>query len=256
MSYLQVLLLVLPAVALLAWAPGRVPCRSRRSWAAALAVVGAVALVWTVPWELALLARGTWTYGPGRVLARLDRLPVEELALLGLQVALVGLWTARLAPPAAGRPLVPAARVRGALGWIAAAVAGAALVAATPHGLYAGALLLWAGLPLALQAAVGGDVLREERPRRLIAVVVPALLLCLLDRLAIAAGVWRLAPDLTLGWTVAGLPVEEGLFFALTCRLVADSLLLLASPLALARVAGAAGRLRACTVPGARRVPR
>lgn len=54
-----------------------------------------------------------------------------------------------------------------------------------------------------------------RRPRRLLrALAPPAAVFLLWDIAAIAAGVWSISPDHTLGLKVApGLPVEEALFF-------------------------------------------
>ncbi len=65
----------------------------------------------------------------------------------------------------------------------------------------------------------------------------PVLLwLAAADRIALADGVWAISPASSTGVLLLGLPLEEALFFALTCLLVADGLLLALDPRARARV--------------------
>ncbi|HWG95355.1 MAG TPA: lycopene cyclase domain-containing protein [Mycobacteriales bacterium] len=224
----DVVALVLPLLALTAGArPGRT--------AGAAAVLAVVALVWTVPWDGHLVREGVWTHGEGRVLAVVADVPVEEWAFVVLQVALVAAWGARtgLLPgrlhPPHGR------RSRGAAGWLGATAAGLALAAAGGPLTYLGLLLAWVGPPLALQQALCGDLLRPRRAARALLALPVALWLCAADRLALADGIWRISPDLSTGVLLAGLPLEEALFFLLSSLLVADGLLLATDPRALAR---------------------
>jgi lycopene cyclase domain-containing protein len=61
----------------------------------ALAVTAALAVLYTGPWDAAIIAQGVWTYPPGRVLGpAIAGVPVEEYAFFVLQVALTGLLTA------------------------------------------------------------------------------------------------------------------------------------------------------------------
>jgi lycopene cyclase domain-containing protein len=70
---------------------------------------------------------------------------------------------------------------------------------------------------LAVAEALGArhDVDRVERGLA-VAVLVPTLYFCLIDRIAIGAGLWTISADHTTGLAVAGLPVEEAMFFLLT----------------------------------------
>ena len=231
MDYLlfDLLALALPAALLLrrSPAPPRLP----------VAVLAATALLWTAPWDEHLVRTGVWSYDPDRVLARLGAVPVEEYGFVVLEVVLVGAWAVRtgvLTP----RPLpATTGRGHGALLWAALALTGVLLALLGGHLRYAGLLLLWAAPPLALQHAVAGDVLTARRPGRLLTAVPVALWLCLADRVALATGIWTIAPASSTGWTVLGLPVEEALFFALTSVLVTDGLLLAADPGVRARAA-------------------
>lgn len=60
-----------------------------------LAGLSAVAVVYTGPWDSAIIANGVWTYGPGRVLGVvIARVPIEEYGFYVLQVFLAGTVTA------------------------------------------------------------------------------------------------------------------------------------------------------------------
>jgi lycopene cyclase domain-containing protein len=239
-----------------------------------IALLAALAVAYTTPWDNYLIARGVWSYGPGVVAARISRAPLGEYAFFVLQTVLVGLWFYRLAPARSaallgdarrdgGEPSTPAdcgscvsaagdtaagstgvlatvrsalvpSRVVGVLGWFAVALVGGWLLT-TARGFYLGAILAWAAPVLALQWAVGGPVLLAHRRLLARCVVFPTLYLGLIDRLAIALGLWTIAPHHATGLALGGLPIEEALFFALTTLLVVQGLLLFHWVLARAR---------------------
>lgn len=235
MSYwlFDLLALVVPLALLVA--PDRAR-GGRRAWATAL-LLAAGAVAWTVPWDSHLVRTGVWTYDPERVLARVVAVPVEELAFVVLEVLLVTAWSLRVrALPAVRRGPAPGGgRATGAAGWAAVAALGLGLSLRGGGTTYLGLLLLWAGPPLALQRLVAGDVLRAHRRERLRAVLPVAVYLIVADRVALAAGTWSIAGATSTGLHLAGLPLEEGLFFLLTCVLVVDALLLASDPAVVAR---------------------
>ena len=233
MSYLlfDLLFLGLP-VALLLRRAGR-PCARLLAACAALA---AVALVWTAPWDEHLVRSGVWAYGGDRVLARVGSVPAEEYGFVVLEVLLVASWGHLLgcfAPRSVTGP--SAARLRGCLAWGGVLAVGVALLAAGGTLRYLGLLLVWVAPPLLLQRAVAGDLLQARRTDRLLLVLPVALWLCLADRLALADGIWAIAPASSTGVLLLGLPLEEALFFLLTCLLVGDGLVLATDDRALAR---------------------
>lgn len=245
MSYLafDLLLVALPAALLLAGADPR----RRRAVAGPVALLAAVALTWTFPWDAHLVRTGVWTYGPDRVLATVGGIPVEELLLVVLEVVLVAAWSTRLPARATASRTTPhrttsrrairTTRLRGTAGWLAVGATGALLLAVGGHARYLGLLLTWAAVPLALQTAVAGDVLAAARRTRALTALPVALWLCAADRFALADGIWTITPASSTGLLVLGLPVEEAAFFLLTALLVTDGLLLATSPVALARAA-------------------
>ena len=242
MSYLafDLLLVALPAVLLMLG-------RSWRPLLGPVAVLAPVALLWTAPWDEHLVRTGVWTYAPDAVVARIGSVPAEEYGFVVLEVLLVAAWAVRTGclPPVAvrARELVPGARSRGTLLWLVVTAVGVALATAGGSLRYLGLLLLWIGPPMALQRAVAGDLLRARRRERAVVALPVALWLCAADRLALADGIWAITPASSTGVLLLGLPLEEALFFVLTCVLVTDGLLLAADPQARARALGLAGRL-------------
>lgn len=210
---------------------------SPRRVLAPFGVLAPLALLWTAPWDEHLVRTGVWTYRPGAVLARLGSVPAEEYAFVALQVLLVSAWALRTGSltPDRSQP-TSGPRWRGALLWGSAAVTGLVLLVAGGHLRYLGLLLVWAAPPLALQHLVAGDVLAARRRARLLTALPVALWLATADRFAIAGGIWSITPGSSTGVSLLGLPVEEAVFFLLTCLLVADGALLVADPAVRRRV--------------------
>ena len=221
------LLFVVPPVALLCYAVPTLPPGRRR--VALIGIVGMpiLALVYTTPWDGFLIERGVWWYGEGTVVARIGAVPVEEYLFFLLQPVLTGLFLYTMGFSPAFRPsdTRPLPRVAGAVGFLAASVAGFALLSTT-RGYYLGAILVWACPLLALQWGVGGGYLVRARHEWPVAVAIPTLYLWFADRVAIGLGVWTISEEFTTGIDLLGLPVEEALFFLVTNLLVVQGLVL------------------------------
>lgn len=187
-----------------------------------------LALVYTTPWDNYLISQGVWWYGDGRVTSTIWLAPLEEYLFIALQSVLVAVWTFQLAGPI---EQVAAHtwrdRAVGALAGLAVSGVGLVLLAGPRATFYLGAILAWAGPVLALQWAVGWRYLVRVPRRLALAIAVPVVYLGTADRIAIADGIWIISPDHTTGLAVAGLPVEEGLFFVLTSTFLVQALVLL-----------------------------
>jgi lycopene cyclase domain-containing protein len=250
------LLFVLPPIALLVLALAFADRIARpREAIAGVALLTAIATVYTTPWDNYLIGRGVWTYGEGVVLARLGRAPIEEYAFFVLQPVLAGLWFLWLgyAPdPECG--LGVRARLLGAGSWLAVAAGGAWLLGVS-GGLYLGAIALWAAPIAAFQWALGGPVLWRDRRLLALSVAVPTIYLSSIDRIAIELGIWRLSPAHTTGLDLLGLPIEEGAFFLVTTTLVVQGLILFHWVLARVRAGGRAYGLAGLVPLGGARLP-
>ena len=229
MHYLlfDLLAVLLPALLLL---------RTRRDARLLLPATGlaALALLWTAPWDEHLVRSGVWSYAPHHILATAGSVPLEEYVFVALEVLLVAAWSVRTGVLSPADPL-PGHRRSGATGWLAVALVGLVCLLVGGQLRYLGLLLVWAAPVLALQRAVGGDVLAGCRVARLRTVLPVALWLAAADRLAIGLGIWTISPRSSTGLLLVGLPLEEAVFFLLTALLVSDGLLLSTNRAALAR---------------------
>jgi lycopene cyclase domain-containing protein len=205
--------------------------RSRPVWFV-IALHALIALTYTTPWDNYLVATGVWWYDPALVTGiTIGWVPIEEYTFFVLQPILAGLWLAFLARRLsfAAEPLRPALRLwlPVALGmvWLAAA---AVLVAGWPPGTYLGLILIWAAPPIALQLFFGADILWRYRRLVVTAIASLTLYLSLADSLAIGRGIWAIDPAQSLELFLGGvLPIEEFIFFLVTCTLLTFGVVLL-----------------------------
>ncbi|WP_253738441.1 lycopene cyclase domain-containing protein [Halohasta salina] len=209
---------------LLAWL--RPPDHERRRLVSGLAIITALAVIYTLPWDHYLIGRGVWAYGEDVVAGRLGRVPIGEVLFFVLQPILTALWLARFPVPT-DRPLALSTRQRAAgvgAGLGLGAVGGLLLTAEST--LYLGAIIAWAGPILAIQWGFGWTQLWRCRRTVTLAVGVPTVYLWILDRTAISLGLWIIAPETTVGIAPFGLPIEEAVFFLVTNLFVVQGLVL------------------------------
>jgi lycopene cyclase domain-containing protein len=203
--------------------------RERVDWrvgGVGLAVITLLAVVYTLPWDRALIQHGVWTYGPERVTGTVWGVPIEEVAFFVVQPALTALWTFHVAGPVTeGIRHSTRDRAVGLAAGLAVSLVGLACLT-SESTLYLGAILAWAGPVLAIQWAAGWRYLLAVRERFALAVLVPTAYLWVVDWIAIDAGVWTISDRYTTGIGVAGLPVEEMTFFLVTNVFVVQGLVL------------------------------
>jgi lycopene cyclase domain-containing protein len=70
----------------------------RKRMAHAGAVLALLALAYTTPWDNYLVYKGIWSYPPGRVMATIGWVPIEEYMFFVIQTALTSLWFLAGAP--------------------------------------------------------------------------------------------------------------------------------------------------------------
>ena len=225
LTYLQFhLAFTLPPLVALALLQGR----TRQPWWPLALLVG-IAFVYTTPWDNYLVARDVWSYPADRVLARVGYVPVEEYAFFVLQTVITGLWTRLLQArwPLATHPEADrGVRAAGAGAFAVASLAGAACLVAGGHWTYLGLIVAWACPVLAGMWWLGGHLIWARRRLVAYAVLPTTLYLWVADRIAIGLGIWDITDATRTGWEVAGLPVEEALFFLVTNLLVAQGLVM------------------------------
>jgi lycopene cyclase domain-containing protein len=98
------------------------------------------------------------------------------------------------------------------------------------HLTYLALELAWALPVVAGQWILGRRALRSRWRSLILAVAISTLYLSCADALAIKVGIWSLNPDLTVGFWIGGLPIEEAVFFLLADIMVVQGILMLGRP--------------------------
>jgi lycopene cyclase domain-containing protein len=200
--------------------------------ALAIAILAAIAVIYTTPWDNYLVATRVWWYDPALVMGiTLGWVPLEEYLFFVLQTVLTGLWLMfliRRLPASASFVARSGIRVVSSAGvtllWIASIIL---LFSGWRPGNYLALELAWALPGIAFQLAFGADILWHHRRLVLLAIATTTLYYSGADVLAIHSGTWTINPELTLGISLGGiLPLEEAIFFLLTNTLLVFGLVL------------------------------
>jgi len=216
LTYLQFhLVFSLPVLAALWYVAPWYDAVRRRRATAGIAVLVAIAYLYTTPWISYMIRRGAWSYADGAVLVRALSIPLGEYLFFTVQtvVTAFALHLIGFDPTFRDGDFDRGPRIAGVVVGVAMVVVGLWQVTLGPSYLYLGGLVAWAGPVLALQWAVGGGYLARTPRTWLAATLLPAAYFWVADRIAIEMGTWRIAPEFTTGVAVLGLPIEEMLFF-------------------------------------------
>ncbi|MEZ0295147.1 MAG: lycopene cyclase domain-containing protein [Candidatus Methylacidiphilales bacterium] len=247
MTYLQFhCLFNLPLLAVLVWLN---PAWTQHE-ALMLALVLAIVVIFTSPWDNAAAAWGIWGFPPGKYSGKIGWLPVEEYAFFVLQsvnvilaarvwLHLAPAWrTATLTDPGAKAPGVTVDLTQAAVcGSIMALWIGAGLWIWRAHAAgriprrwnYALHLFYWFGPVLALQWVVAPQLLGAHFVLLLLLTAIFGTYYTISDVIAVHGGTWHFDEAQITGWKLRGiLPWEEIAFFFLTSLLIAQSYLLFA----------------------------
>ncbi|AFZ71505.1 lycopene cyclase domain-containing protein [Natronobacterium gregoryi] len=217
---------VLPAIAVLgSLAAWRSNAWLTREGVTGLAILLVLAVAYTTPWTNHMIPVGVWWYGEDVLVGRIWHTPIEEYLFFILQPILTAFVLFQF-PVKTDRSLrIPAShRLVGALGGIAICVVGWTLLEGQTY--YLGSLLFWAGPILAIQWSFGLTYLWRVRYPVSLAVALPTLYLWVIDRIAIEWGIWAISAVHTTGYEIAGLPIEEALFFLSTNVFVVQGIVL------------------------------
>ncbi len=191
-----------------------------------VALLCAIALVYTTPWDNYLVYREVWAYGADRIIGTIGYVPVEEYLFFILQPILSGLWLLvvldRL-PPRVWPGDAQTIRRLGAFGGLLITAAGAVCLT-SESTFYLGLILAWAGPVLAGQWYLAGE--RFATRAWSVGIAVPTVYLWIADRVAISDGIWSISTRYTVGWEPLGLPIEEAVFFLVTNALIVQGVLM------------------------------
>jgi len=227
MSYFQFLLVFLvPAIGALVFRFRSEGGSRRRATYVRIAVIAAIALIYTTPWDNYLIAIGAWTYPPNAVLGTIGLVPIEEYCFFILQPFATGLlfetWKGPLVMDESGRK----ASVAGIIAGVAlTALGGAAWYSGL--SVYLGLILTWSGPVVVLQWGYNGRLLEQTWRAWLPPLVVATCYLWIADAIAIGLGIWSISTVHTVGWSIGGLPIEEMTFFLMTNAMVLFGVILL-----------------------------
>ncbi|KAJ3092810.1 hypothetical protein HK102_002377 [Quaeritorhiza haematococci] len=186
-----------------------------------------LALVYTTPWDNALVAYGGWTFEPDRILATVGFIPVEEYAFFVIQTVMTGLFSVLMTQwniHILCLKTTPTWVRTGPVCFFAATfLTGLYMLVPGSRTFYLGAILSWVSPVLALQWSIAGPYIWNQFGRFVFTVAVPTLCLWWLDHHAIKARVWIISKETSIGWFVTPhLPLEEALFFLVSnCMVVA-----------------------------------
>ncbi len=196
-----------------------------------------VVVVFTFPWDNWAVHKRLWDFPEDRLLFRIDRLPIEEIAFFVLQTLQVAFLTMSLC---ALRPLDRVADVDFSQSnlmvmglsiavWLTTGVLTKQWRANRRHLRYAWHLFYWFLPVIVLQWMFGYNILIARIPEITIATIAIGGILSIADIWAVRKGIWFFDSSQITGVYVAGiLPWEEVAFFFTTSLLVAQSILVLA----------------------------
>ncbi|MFP8953967.1 lycopene cyclase domain-containing protein [Natrialbaceae archaeon A-arb3/5] len=228
LTYLQFhLVFTIPPILALGWLASR---RDRARWGreafSGLAILVVLAVAYTTPWTNAMIPEDVWWYGEGAVLATIWYTPIEEYLFFVLQTTLTAFWLFQFLDVADVSLRLPVShRLVGVVAGLGICASGWVLLGTTST-FYLGSILFWAGPILAIQWGFGLTYLLRERRQVLIAVGVPTLYLWVADWIAISLGIWIISDVHTIGVGLAGLPLEEALFFLVANLFVVQGIVL------------------------------
>lgn len=218
------LILILPPVTILATFALRRDT-SKHFWTAT-GIMVALAVLYTTPWDAALISKGAWSYGENVVTASLFQIPFGEYLFFILQTIGVSLFTLYTGfNPKTNTSILNKYWL--ATPFVAASIIGIIMVLSGSQRLfYIGSILGWACPIISLQWIYGADVLLKNGRELAAAITIPVLYLSTIDSIAINAGLWTIRDKTSLGVNLLGLPIEEAIFFLTTTTMVVQGVIL------------------------------
>lgn len=201
-----------------------------------LAALCIVVIGFTFPWDNWAVEQGIWDFPEDRLLMRVKRLPVEEIAFFVIQTLQVSLFAVLLCRLLPSSPLAPATFTQPVLisvGSVLTIWAGIGISTRSwrqKHRSlrYAWHLGYWFSPVIVIQWIFGAGMLMPRLDVIVIATIVIGTYLSIADVWAVRRGIWYFDHAQTTGHRIATiLPWEEVAFFYVTSLLVAQSTILL-----------------------------
>lgn len=196
-----------------------------------------IVVVFTFPWDNWAIRRGIWDFPDERLLFRIDRLPIEELAFFILQTLHASLLTLGLCERD------PSSRYSGivivdtdvalciatfTVAWIVIGVLSRRILMQRSRYSYAYHLIVWFLPVIIVQWLFAEPILSARLDVIMISTMLIGTVLTIADVWAIRHRIWFFDHNQITGKFIGGiLPWEEAAFFYMTSLLVSQSILLL-----------------------------
>ncbi len=195
-----------------------------------------VVIGFTFPWDNWAVEQRIWDFPDDRLLFRIRRLPIEEIAFFVIQTLQVAFLTALLCAVIPSAPLEqvsfsqPVLITLGALltVWAAVGIVTSSWRATRRSLRYAWHLGYWFAPVILMQWVFGSGMLLPRLDVILLATLLIGTYLSIADVWAVRRGIWFFDHEQTTGHRIVMiLPWEEVAFFYITSLLVAQSTILL-----------------------------
>ena len=197
----------------------------------ALGILSIVAVVFSVlTWDQELWGKGVvYVTHPSEVYGTLYSVPYEECLWCVFHTFIAGLWTLSIWD--CGKPLPKkmhslfAARCTVAVVCLGVAFIGYSMVESGEKKLlYLGVQLMWAFPVFAVQFGLNGHMYLLFARKYVLAVIVPAVYVVVIDTWAIYRDIWDTDKTFTMGVTIFGLMFEQLLVYFLTTVLAVNGM--------------------------------
>lgn len=186
-----------------------------------IALISAIAFVYTTPWDNYIIYRGAWMYPPERILAFIGLVPIEEYMFFIIQTLLTSLWTllcVRWSTPCLNFNYDK--RSYQLIRWVPIAfltvvtIVGYKIAIPGQATFYLGCILWWVSPVIMFLWYGAGHFFVKKIIPSTIAIVVPTLYLCWIDQVALKENVWIINEKTSLNiFAIEDLPIEEAFFF-------------------------------------------
>ncbi|XP_025196896.1 bifunctional lycopene cyclase/phytoene synthase-like [Melanaphis sacchari] len=189
-----------------------------------IAFVCTMAFVYTTPWDNYIIFHNAWMYKPKNILAVIGYVPVEEYMFFVIQTVMTSLWAlvcTRWSPACFyfnfNKTSYTLIRWIPILVLAFTAIQGYNIAVPGKDTFYLGCILWWSCPVIMFLWYGAGNYFVKKSTSTAIAVIVPTLYLCWVDRIALKDDVWHINEKTSLNiFVVDDLPFEECLFFLIT----------------------------------------